>query len=71
VFSGTDVPLGKHEEGGAILSPRPKLIAANSPKVRGSFLLKFQLLLKSFAARALPHLISGRTRFIRDLVLRI
>ena len=25
VFSGTDVPLGKHEEGAAILSPRPGL----------------------------------------------
>jgi hypothetical protein len=32
VFSGTDVPPGKHEEGEAILSPRPKRISCELPK---------------------------------------
>ena len=32
VFSGTNVPLGKHEEGEAILSPRPKRLGRELPK---------------------------------------
>ena len=63
VFSGTDVPLGKHEEGEAILSPRPKRISCELPKGSQLFYASIATAAKALCCRGLAALDFGQGSF--------